>query len=274
MKLYDFDGMFDEKLSSYMQNNRDKYTAEEWEERIPRLYDKFGDTFIKSVGNTPNGYYAALSDEQLVKSLSAHVRQGVPVNKFLLNAVGGRDLVNLLLPLLGKSPEEALYAVRLIGASPAASSAYLRLLAATDNVELQGALLENLKDCADLVKEEALEYCGKGVCREYMLEILSRCVLHDDRIFDILIRELRTADENLPAVADLAAAYGDERAIPYLTDRIEQDSVTYVEYRELKYAIEALGGSYETDRDFSSDPNYELINAHNTADVDIFKDVK
>ena len=48
MKLYDFDAMFDEKLSAYIAKNKGKYTENEWEDVIPKLYKAFGDTFIKS----------------------------------------------------------------------------------------------------------------------------------------------------------------------------------------------------------------------------------
>ena len=54
MKLYDFDGMFDKKLSDYIAKNPNRYREEEWEDIIPQMYKKFGDTFIKSVGDTPN----------------------------------------------------------------------------------------------------------------------------------------------------------------------------------------------------------------------------
>lgn len=78
MKLYDFDGMFDEKLGEYVKNNADKYRESEWENIIPALYKKFGDTFIKSVGDTPNGFYAKMSDEELVTALKTHLKSKCP----------------------------------------------------------------------------------------------------------------------------------------------------------------------------------------------------
>ena len=99
MKLYDFDGMFDEKLTEYIRKNKQKYSESEWEDIIPKLYKSFGDTFIKSVGDTPNGFYSKLSDEQLVSALSAHIKKGVPVSEFMASAIESRNAVNLLLPL-------------------------------------------------------------------------------------------------------------------------------------------------------------------------------
>jgi hypothetical protein len=69
------------------------------------------------------------------------------------------------------------------------------------------------------------------------------------------------------------AAYGDERALTYLLDKIDEDGITYVEYQELKFAIEALGGTYDKERDFSGDPYYEMVKSHGAKGIDIFKDI-
>lgn len=274
MKLYDFDGMFDKKLSDYMQSNKDKYTQAEWEDLISRMYARFGDTVVKSIGKTPNGYYAAQSDGELIKSLVGHIRQGVPVNRFLLNAVESRHNDALLLPLLDGSDEEASYAIGLLGASPSALPAYLKLLSSSCSEDIRNSCVDLLKERADAVKEQALASYRQGVQREYMLEILSRCLVRDDEVFNVLLNAFRTADENMHVYAGYLAAYGDERALPYLLEAIEDEGVCYADFQELNFAIEALGGSYDKVRDFSSDPAYGLIKSHGAADVDIFKNFK
>ena len=99
---------------------------------------------------------------------------------------------------------------------------------------------------------------------------MSRSVVRDERIFDILIGEFRRDDENVPMHASYLAAYGDERALPYLLDKIDGEGVTFIEFQELKYAIEALGGEYTKERDFSNDPYYEIIKAHSVSSADVF----
>jgi len=59
--------------------------------------------------------------------------------------------------------------------------------------------------------------------------------------------------------AGYLASYGDERALPYLMKKIEDRSIGFVTFQELKYAIEALGGEYNEPRDFSSDKDYIAI---------------
>ena len=107
MKLYDFDGMFDKKLSDYILNDNGRHKESEWEDLIPKLYKQFGDTFIKSVGDTPNGFYAKMSDEELVTALKTHLKKQVPVSEYLCNAIEKRNTVQLLLPLLRGGESEA-----------------------------------------------------------------------------------------------------------------------------------------------------------------------
>lgn len=275
MKLYDFDGMFEEKLSDYIKRNPRGYSEKQWEDAIPAMYARFGDTVIKSIGKTPNQFYAEQTDGELVDSLVAHIKKGVPVSEYLCNAIESRNIVELLIPLLEGSDDEISYALNLIGSSKQALPAYMRLLTTSENEDVRNTCVDYVKEFADDVKEEALSNYKNGVQPEYMLEILSRCTSRDDRVYDLLVKAFRTADDqNLAMRASYLAAYGDERALPYLMERIEDESITYADFQELKFAIEALGGTYNKERDFSSDPYYDLIKSHGAIDIDIFKDIK
>ena len=59
--------------------------------------------------------------------------------------------------------------------------------------------------------------------------------------------------------ASYLASYGDERALPVLIETIDRDDINFLEFQELKYAIEALGGEYTRPRDFSEDAYYQEI---------------
>ena len=61
--------------------------------------------------------------------------------------------------------------------------------------------------------------------------------------------------------ASYLAAYGDERALVPLLNKIEDRSIGFVEFQELKYAIEALGGQYDEPRDFTGDKDYIAVEA-------------
>ena len=271
MKLYDFDGMFDKRLSEYISKNVGKYKEEEWEDMIPEMYAKFGNTVLKSLGTSPNGYYAAMSPEELVKCLRAHVKNGVPVSEFLCKAIEARPgCEGMLLPLL-ENGEEGLkqYVVNILGSSPAAIPVYMRMIEREEGEDFKNQCVDFIKENADLVKEKALENYKNGVEKPLMLEILSKVKERDGRVYDILLAEFLSG-EDVPMHAGYLASYGDERALPYLLEKIDEEGISYIEYQELKYAIEALGGEYTKQRDFSGDEYYDLIHSHSVSSADIF----
>ena len=261
MELIDFDGLFDEKLAIYMEEKKGKYTEKQWEDVIPKLYKKFGDTYVAKVGCTPKEYYARMSDAELVQTLSGHLAKDVPVPEFLCAEIEGRDNVEMLFPLL-ESVDTATqsYAVNMILDDKRAYGAYFLLLCNEDASEdVRDDIADIFKRNADEVRDNALKAYKDGVAKEYMLEILSRVTAHTDEIFDILMEEFKNAGERTPMRASYLAAYGDARALPVLMERIEDRTIGFVEFQELKYAIEALGGEYNEPRDFSGDKDYLAI---------------
>lgn len=261
MKLMDFDGLFDEKLSQYMEENKGKYTEKQWENIIPRLYQKFGDTYVAKVKCTPKEYYARMTDEELTATLSAHLKEQIPVPDFLCCEIEGRNCTEALLSLLKSDDGETVsYAINLVGADERAFPDYFSMI--TENKfdeDIRDAAVEKLKENADKATEAALRLYKEGTAKEYMLEILSRAKKRDEGIFRILLDEFLSDVGRAPMHAGYLAAYGDERALPYLMKKIEDRSIGFVEFQELKYAIEALGGEYNEPRDFSADKDFRTI---------------
>ena len=268
MKLIDFDGIFDEKLAQYIEQNKGKHTEREWENVIPKLYKKFGDTRIAKIGCTPKEYYARMSDTELVETLKAHLIEDVPVPEFLCTEIENRGVVDILLPLLQEEDEETVsYAINLIEDDARAFDAYFSILAENRLTEdIRSDVTDILRAHADKVKTTARNFYELDKGKEYMLEILSRAKEREEWIFDLLLKEFRTFD-SVSTRAGYLAAYGDERALPYLLQRIEDRSIGFVEFQELKYAIEALGGEYDEPRDFSEDKDYIAIEAASYADT-------
>jgi hypothetical protein len=264
MKLIDFDGMFDEKLTQYMNENKNKHTEKQWEDVIPKLYKKFGDTRIPKLGCTPKEYYARMSDEELVETLSEHLGKDVPVSEFLCNEIEERGETELLLPLLEKDDEQTVsYAINLIGENEKAFDAYFSIL--TENrlsEDIRSDLTDILRLHADDIYTRALAIYNEGKAQTYMLEILSRVVCKQEEIYDTLLAAFRAA-EDTSVYSGYLASYGDERALPHLLARIEDRSIGFVEFQELKYAIEALGGEYNEPRDFTNDKDYLAIETAN-----------
>lgn len=264
MKLIDFDGLFDEKLTEYMENNKGKHTEKQWEDVIPKLYKKFGDTYIAKLKCTPKEYYARMSDQELAETLSAHLETDVPVPEFLCAEIENRGAAETLMPLLASEDAQTVsYAINLLGDDPRVFDAYFSIL--TENrldEDIRSDVADIFRLHADEVKNRAYEYLQAGVATEYMLEILSRVKEKEDRIYEALLQAFLTAEETQsPMRASYLAAYGDERALPTLLRKIEDHSIGFVEFQELKYAIEALGGEYNEPRDFTADKDYIAIEA-------------
>ena len=260
MKLIDFDGLFDVKLTQYMEENKTKYTEKQWEDVIPRLYKKFGDTYVGKVKCTPKEYYAKMTDTELIETLSAHIKEEVPVPEFLCAEIEKRGEAETLLPLLGgEDTQTAIYALNLIGDDERAYDTYFSILTeARFDEDLRNDIAEIFKFHADKVKDRVYEAYKQGLAVEYMLEILSRVKGKEDRIYEAL-KNAFLSGEDVPMKASYLAAYGDERALPMLLSRIEDRTIGFVEFQELKYAIEALGGEYNEPRDFSDDKDYLAV---------------
>ena len=258
MKLIDFDGLFDEKLTQYMKESGKKRSPKQWEDAIPKLYKQFGDTYIAKIKCTPKQYYAKMTEEELAETLAAHLQQDISVPEFLTNELESRGAVETLLPLLGQGGKAAEYALNLIGDDTRAFDMYFSILMDENgDEELKGEIVDIFRQHADEVKVRVIEAYQKGMEKGYMLEILSRVTLGEEAIYQILLESFQNADEKeLPLCAEYLAAYGDERALPHLYRKIEDKSIGFVEFQELKYAIEALGGEYDEERDFTADKDY------------------
>ena len=264
MKLIDFDGLFDEKLAQYMEENKNKYTEKQWEDVIPKLYKKFGDTRVAKIGCTPKEYYARMTNEELAETLSAHLTEDVPVPEFLCAELETRGAAETLLPLLQSEDTQTVsYAINLLGDDVKAFDAYFAIL--TENrldEDIRSDLADIFRLHADEVKERVYDTLQKGIATEYMLEILSRVKAREDKVYEALLNAFITAEDcERPMRASYLAAYGDERALPHLLRKIEDRSIGFVEFQELKYAIEALGGEYDEPRDFTNDKDYVAIEA-------------
>ena len=264
MKLIDFDGLFDEKLTQYMEENKNKYTEKQWEDVIPKLYKKFGDTYVAKIKCTPKEYYGKMTNEQLAETLSAHLREDVPVPEFLCAEIESRGEAETLLPLLkAEDTQTVSYAINLLGDDKRAFDAYFSIL--TENrldEDIRSDITDIFRLHADEVKDLVFDTYQQGIAAGYMLEILSRVKEKEERVFDVLLKAFLAADEaQSPVRAGYLAAYGDERALPHLLRRIEDRSIGFVEFQELKYAIEALGGEYNDPRDFTNDKDYLAIEA-------------
>ena len=261
MKLIDFDEKFNRKMAEMIEKHAGERTEEEWETAVADAYEKFGDAYMGAIGMTPRQYFAKMGDGQLVETLKEYLLQGVSVPDLLCEAIAGRGVFPELLALLHETNEELVhYALNLIGSDRRALERYVQMLSEEAYDEhIKDALADLLKERADEVTEMVLPLV-RGGNAAYALEILSRTQKRDDRVYQALLGAFRNGEEEeVPLYAGYLAAYGDERALPELLKKIDEPEIGFVTFQELKFAIEALGGEYTKERDFSQDESYKKI---------------
>lgn len=126
----------------------------------------------------------------------------------------------------------------------------IRLLAETDSLDLlHDQIIQSLPEIGAPVIEPALRAYAdddRDAFRYGVCAVLVEAGVRDDRVFEILIEQLR-AD---PSRAGNLAIYGDERAVPHLLGALDRYEIVESESPlanhaliELRAAIEELGGT-------------------------------
>lgn len=266
IKVIDIDALFDEYISDYVYSNIGKVKPEEIEDKIPQLYVEFGDVKLDALdGKTPNTYYRDYTCTELLDCIKEHLQSGVAISDFLCEAItcDKSNEVYLERALDEQENEEFLvYVMNMLLElnSKLGASRYIEFIAWDYGESIRELATELLSSFADEIKDKVLVAYEEAESdkKPYFTEILSHCKW-DDRVFNVLVNEFNSHLDNVPLYANYLAKYGDDRAIPYLTNVIEDQNISYVDFEELRFAIEALGGTYDKKRDFSKDKTFKKI---------------
>ena len=250
--MVDIDGLFEAYFKKYIAENLGKMTEEEIENRVPELYASFGNEPNEKLGGkSPCDYFKTFTYNELIDCLKESVVNGVEVSSFLCDEIEARggltDKLCMVISADGND-ELATYAVNLLGDDIPQKELEKFVDIITDEKtgeSLSEALTELLRDKGDKVKEKIIAvYVTNPRGKENLIEIMTR-KSRDDRITEILCHELKADEKNLALNAGYVARYGDERALPVLSDLVAKDGLTYYDFKELKNAIEDLGGECE-----------------------------
>lgn len=266
IKIIDLDKLFDKYIEKYVYENIGKVKPEEIENKIPVLYERFGNEKSEALsGETPNSYYRKAGIDELLRALKEHLEKNVPVSDFLCEAITAADGCEKAVKselLKENPPEYTAYLMNFLsdvkGDIP--TGRYLEFALFDYPEEIGELATEFLTENADKVKSEVLTALKDAPedKKARLSEILSSVKEKEDAVFDALIAEFVKNKENIPLYASFLARYGDERAIPFLAATADGD-VNYADFEELRFAIEALGGEYKGKKDFSADKIYKKI---------------
>ena len=220
-------------------------------------------------GGKPGEYFLRYSDpKDLIKLLEEYDKRGMGLPEPLYSRIVeiGEPCVPALMRIASNSdrPESlrgtAMALLRDIG-SPTAQPMLIDMVCrceAQDEVcdmAVDALLSDDSFDGATLLDhyEDAPEYA-----QSLILEI---CVAFpgDERILTHLIEKLRTRPDSRALYASYLAELGDPRAIEALQPFLTSEDIGYLDYIEIRNAIEALGGDAGADRSFDGDPDYEAL---------------
>ena len=116
---------------------------------------------------------------------------------------------------------------------------------AAGSAEVVGPLLERYDAAPELAQSLILEICVNFP--------------GDERVFAHLTDKLRNRPEQRALYASYLGKLGDARAIEVMRPFLQAQDVGYLDYIELRNAIEQLGGDPGEERAFYGDPDFEAM---------------
>lgn len=270
MNCIDFDSRFTLYLRAFLEAHQDEYEdIGEIERLMPQLYARFASEAADDLGGlSPQEYFDTMGDAaQLVGLMKEYVDTGVSLPDLLperilaLGAAAEEPLIRLLTDV-SEALETRLLCVRLLQDIGSTRMMETYVSWQTDREEhddLADLSLESLEEMGEAALPlmlEALEDANE-VGREALLSVLSRYPGHEE-VYNHLIRLFDALPERQAILAAYLGRLGDARALPVLMDRANEEGLKYLDYIELRAAIEELGGEAPVRR-FDEDPEYDAL---------------
>lgn len=269
MKIHDFDEKFYDYARTWMAlhpNMTDKQVEDSYNEIMLNWLNapaKWLD------GEKPGEYFLRYSEpKDLLKLLEEYDKRDIGLPEPLYSRVVsvGKACVPGLMKIVknGDRPESlratALAILRDIG-SDEARQLYVDLACTGGEEDELSEMAADILSTGDggEIGELLARYDGAP---EYgQLRILEICANFpgDDRILNYLLDKLRNRPEQRALYASFLGKLGDPRAIDALKPFLSLTDIGYLDYIELRNAVEELGGDPGEERTFYGDPDYEAM---------------
>jgi len=272
MKCINFDERFERYATDWMRKNAAKYqnNLDRMEAKMPEVYLQWLNQPAEWLdGETPGGYFLRYTDpEALISWMREYYRRKVPVPDQLLERLTalGPGAERALLSLLAdeSAPEEArLTAISLLSEmeSAAPRDQYIAWIARRQERDERADLAaEALIAMGRPVVPAVLRAVGGATRagRETFLDILCNFP-GEEAIYALAISMFEQDPSRRALYASFLGKLGDARALDPLREAIEDASLSYLDFIELRNAMEALGGEAPAEREFAGDPYYETM---------------
>ena len=270
MKCINFDEHFADFTSRWMKEHAGEYrNYDAMEADMPRVYMTFLNTPAKWLDQvTPGAYFTQFEDpKDLVDWMCEYCIKGVPVPDLLLDQIQfvGKPCEKRLVALLkdDNAPEEAkMTAIGLLREMGSDLPKMLYISWQMDRPEkddLRDNALESLTEMGRVVVQPMLEALPKANAagQEAMLDVLANFP-GNEQVYQLAIRLFRENPARRALFASYLGKLGDDRALPDLIAAANDDNIAYLDFIELRSAIEELGG-VAPEREFDDDPTYNAL---------------
>jgi len=272
MNCINFDERFERFVADWMRKNAAAYknNIDRMEAKIPEVYLQWLNTPMGWLdGHTPGAYFHQFHDAGMLTAwMLAYFAKKVPVPDQLFERITA----------LGTKAEEALLAV--LDDAGAPEEARLSAISMLTEMESAAPLERYVKwiagreardERADMAAESLIAM-GRGVVEpvlqavrgatsagvETFVDVLCNFP-GDPAIYELTIGMFHACPRKRALYASFLGKLGDARAMGALMEAIENPGISYLDYIELRNAIEALGGDVPADREFFGDPYYESL---------------
>lgn len=268
MKPIDFDAQFTETLNQWMEENRGNYrNADEMEAALPEVYAQFLETPADWLdGKAPGHAFDDVENAgELLELVKRYIAEEIPVPDPLLERIadiGDEDALMVLLKDESADCEARMLSIELLRQleSTAPMVEYIRWqVERNQDEDLLDNALESLRDMGKAVVGpakiafRAADETGK----EALLDVLCDYP-GDQEVFDFALSQFKSTRDKRALYAGYLAKLDDDHALEALLDVAESDDVSYIDFIEIRSAIERLGSEAPI-RDFSSDPTYKAV---------------
>lgn len=268
MKFENLDKLFELYVQEAVRKNKEKYSSHEaLEDDLGMLFNRFENVRIKTLdGKTPKEYAAELrEDGEIFDYVSKCLENNIEVTDTICDEVvraeGATEYLNGL--LYENNKDAKLLAALLLKEIDDEEVEDIFISVLTNDEmpdEVKTVAFEYLSDGDDCVPEKILEVINSVPEKNQgiLVEVLSNFKGRKD-VFYWLVTMLQRA-EDVPTYAGLLGRYGDTAAIDILKSFASEVDINYVEFVEIRNAVEELGGEMTEEKDFSDDPYYKYIN--------------
>lgn len=272
MKCINFDSQFDKYVQRWMTENRSRFkNVDEMEAQMPDVYLKWINMPADWLdGQTPALYFEQYDDApMLCKWMLKYIRSDIPLPDQLLERIAalGEASVDSLMDIAfdrEQSDEARMSALGTLEQiqSPRTMNGLISLIthARDDESEMSNLAGEMLVSLGAQVMPAVVEAMLAARAAHGLVLLDVACNFPgDERVYDYALRLLRSMPDKRALIASYLGKLGDARAIDELMPMLELQELNYLDYLEIRNAIEELGGEVNIEREFAGDEYYESM---------------